>query len=518
VRHAPTRPVAALILAVTLTLPAQGPTHADGAKAAVSGGTSSSTVAAGATAAAIAAAKDPLRLRQINSKTARVQVQWKATKRTKKYLVEAFSDARLKNLVASKRTKKTNAWIGGGEIRENAKLWIRVTTIDRPKKLKSAKLRVYTGVRAPARPTGVSVRPQSPSTMHVTWDKAKYATGYTVQLQPNPDAAPVLTGYVKAPATTLDLGGIDPAALGLPAQFAVTVRADRHGKAFATSTAVPAAMPFPTPVSGPGLRLEVGSFNVLGVTYNDALGRSYWDRVPLLGAIIQGMGADILGVQEAAWSIKAGYPMRPVAALAAAAGMTIATDPATGAECAAMSDHIFLRPGLFTVEACGEDYLGQDSGFRRYLTWAQLRHVATGQALIAASTHLSVGSSQSVNNQRLAQTNLALEFLGAHNPSALPVILTGDLNATAQQYTTTPAMVLAGAGLASADLVAPTATNAQYGTAHNFKGTNTAGARIDYILASPKVAVHDFRVYYASPAADQPSDHYPVGATLTVYP
>jgi endonuclease/exonuclease/phosphatase family metal-dependent hydrolase len=465
----------------------------------------------------VMAAKDPMRLKQVGSKTARVQVSWKKTKKTKKYLVEAFSDARLKNLVTSKRTKKNTAWIGGGTIKENQKLWIRITTIDRPKKLKSAKLRVYTGVRTPAAPADVTVRPTSDTSARVSWTASAYATAYTVQLLPAAGAAPVWEGRVDAPATAMDLVGINQAAWGLPAQFAVAVKAERLGKTSATSALVPAALPFPAPLTAPAFTVGVGSFNVLGVTYDDAQGRSYWDRIPLLAANIQAMGADIVGIQEAAWSIKAGYPMRPVLALGLATGMAVAADPATGEECSTLSDHVLYNATLFAVETCGQEYLGIDAGFRRYVTWVQMRHLATGQGFLFGSTHLSVGGSTSVNDLRLTETNLLLESLRVHNPTGLPVILTGDFNATAMQFPVTPSMVLAAGGLASADLVAAEVANTQYGSVHNFTGTNTRGARIDYILASPKVVVHQFSVQYAAPASAQASDHYPVRATVSVY-
>ncbi|MDR1294493.1 MAG: hypothetical protein LBK59_05985, partial [Bifidobacteriaceae bacterium] len=62
--------------------------------------------ARGTSSSMVTVATDPMRLKEVASKPARVQVSWKKTKKTKKYLVEAFSDARLKNLVTSKRTKK----------------------------------------------------------------------------------------------------------------------------------------------------------------------------------------------------------------------------------------------------------------------------------------------------------------------------------------------------------------------------------------------------------------------------
>jgi endonuclease/exonuclease/phosphatase family metal-dependent hydrolase len=504
---------AALVLPLGLTATASAASAAGGA----AGGLGYPAAAMPA-AIAPAAKKDPMRLKVVGTKTARVQVQWKNTKRTKKYLVEAFSDARLKKKVASKRTKKNTAWIGGGKIKENQKLWIRITTIDRPKQLKSAKLRVYTGVRNPSAPSSVSARPMSPTTLRVSWSKAKYATAYIVQLAPAVGATPVWSARVESPTTTLDANDLVPAQLGLPAQFVVTVKSDRMGKTYATSSAIPASLPFPAPPTPPTMTIGVGSFNVLGVTYDDAKGRSYWDRVPLLAGQIQAMGADLIGIQESSWSLRAGYPARPILALGAAVGMSVAADPATGAECSTMSDHVLYTPGLYAVETCGEEYLGIDAGFRRYVTWVQFRHLPTGQGLLFGSTHLSVGSSTAVNNLRLTETNLILESLNVHNPQGLPVILTGDFNSTALQFANTPAMVLAAHGLLSADLTAPDAVNAQYGTVHNFTGTNTRGARIDYIFASPKVQVHQFSVQYSAPASDQPSDHYPVRATVSIYP
>jgi endonuclease/exonuclease/phosphatase family metal-dependent hydrolase len=462
-----------------------------------------------------AGATDPMRLKQIGSKVARVQVQWKATRKTTKYLVEAFADIRLKKLIASKRVKGTTAWIGGGKIAENQKLWIRVTTIDRPKKLKSAKIKVYTGVREPAAPTQVAVKPTSPSATLVTWQGAKFATGYTVQFSATPNGDPVYSRHVDGPAESLEVDSLAPAALGLGLEFFVTVKADRLGKTFATSAPVPASLPFPPPPWAPAFNVNVGSYNVLGATYVDGSGRSYWDRLPLLAGAIRDMSADIVAVQEAAWTFRAAYPDRPVRALANAAGMSLASTPGTSTACAVTSNHILYNSGAFSVEACGEDVLTVDSRYPCTSTWALMRHLATGQPVLVVSTHLTVGAG--LNDLRLAETNLLIEDIRQHNPADYPVIVAGDFNAAALRFPVTPSTMLANAGLLSTDLVAREVFNGQYGTTHRPAPVNTNGERIDFIFTSPKVMVNQFAVRFAEPSAAQPSDHYPVWASLTVY-
>ncbi|MDR1428396.1 MAG: fibronectin type III domain-containing protein, partial [Bifidobacteriaceae bacterium] len=362
-----------------------------------------------ALSALAAAAKDPMRLRQTGTKVARVHVTWKATRKTTKYLVQAFADIRLKKLITEKRTKKSDAWIGGGDIEENQKLWIRVTTIDRPKKFKSAKIKVYTGTRAPAQPTGVSVRATSPSSIMASWNAASRATGYTVQIAPTPNAAPVVSQHVDAPATAHEITGLVPASYGLGNEFFVTVKADRMKREFATSRPVPASMPFPTPLSAPAFNVAVASYNVLGANYDDALGRSFWDRVGLLGQRIADMGAEIVAVQEAAWTLKQGYRERPVQALASAAGMTLALEPGSNLGCAVTSNHVLYNANVFALETCGEDNLTINPAYPCTATWVVLKHLASGQPMFVVSAHFTVGSG--LNELRLAETNLLVSLM-----------------------------------------------------------------------------------------------------------
>jgi endonuclease/exonuclease/phosphatase family metal-dependent hydrolase len=518
-RHAVLRPalLAAVLAGLILPIGLQPATAAAPARPAVQGVAGAVAVAPGSSSGARKAAKDPMRLREAGSKPARIQVAWKATKNTKKYLVEAFADIRLKKLITSKRTKKTTAWIGGGKVKEGQKLWIRVTTIDRPKKLKSAKIKVYTGAKAPAAPKGVTVRATSPSSIHVEWASASRATGYSVQLAATPTGAPVYSKRVEAPARALDLTGIWLPGLGLSPEFFVTVKADRKRQAFATSAAAPAAMPFPAPPWAPAFNVTVGSYNVLGATYSDALDRSYWDRIPFLAGGIRDMGADIVAVQEAAWTLKAGYPDRPVRLLAGAAGMTLALTPGSRLACAATSNHILYNSAVFAVEACGEDSLTVDVDYPCTSTWAVMRHIPTGQPMLVISTHLTVGAT--LNSLRLQETSRLVQLVAEHNPAGYPVVVAGDFNGAAIRTTTSPPTVMAAAGYIGTDLVAPEVVNGELGTTNeSFGGVKRDGTRIDFIFTDPKVAVHSFAVRYAEPAGVQPSDHYPITANLTVYP
>jgi endonuclease/exonuclease/phosphatase family metal-dependent hydrolase len=99
----------------------------------------------------------------------------------------------------------------------------------------------------------------------------------------------------------------------------------------------------------------------------------------------------------------------------------------------------------------------------------------------------------------------------------LPAIVTGDLNAAEAFASDTAPSILAAAGYLGADLTAPVLVNAQYSTVHGWSKAYAYSEHIDHIMANSRVVANSFEVHYGDPTA-QPSDHYAISASVSVYP
>jgi endonuclease/exonuclease/phosphatase family metal-dependent hydrolase len=455
---------------------------------------------------------DPLRLREAGQAAKKAKVAWKEATKTTTYEVVASTDKAMKKVVFSKQVKSAVAWISGDEIEEGAKYWVRVTTVDRPNRLTSAKIRVEAGVQTPTMPKNVKSVPLTPTSIKVSWSTSKLATSYVVSLAVNPFRDPVVVKEVDAPAKELTISGINLQTLGLGREFFVRVVADRMGKAESLSSAMPTALPIPPPTGAPAYSVNVGSYNVLREQDKDAKGRTFLERVGLLASRIDDL--DVVGVQEATYAVRNG--VRPVEAVAEASGLALARDPLTGAACAVHSDHLLYKASRFTVDSCGESFVNTYGGFSRYMAWAVLVEAVSLAPALYVSTHITADKGERRNEERIKETRTIVSLIAGINTAGYPVIFTADLNAAAVEHAFTPPVVLAGAGYVGADLVAPETSYILKGSTHRFISASEVGARLDHIMANSKVVAKEFAVRYGTPK-EQPSDHYPIRALLDVY-
>lgn len=145
----------------------------------------------------------------------------------------------------------------------------------------------------------------------------------------------------------------------------------------------------------------------------------------------------------------------------------------------------------------------------RIVTWVRFRdRTAGGREFYLLNTHFDhVGQ---YARERSAQ------FLGekiAGFDQALPVVVTGDFNATAHGNRAYD--ILLAAGLVDTwDAAAE--RSKLYATFHDYQPLTPDGDRIDWILATPGTTVHRAAVNTFSMNGQFPSDHLPVQATLTL--
>jgi endonuclease/exonuclease/phosphatase family metal-dependent hydrolase len=167
-------------------------------------------------------------------------------------------------------------------------------------------------------------------------------------------------------------------------------------------------------------------------------------------------------------------------------------------------DHFWLSD---TPDVIGSNTWG--GGSIRMVTRVRFRDLADGgREFGVLNTHLDNRS----QDARARAAQLIARRIAALGP-ALPLLVTGDFNVAAHRNPVYDTMLAAG-------LTDTWDTAAErgplYATFHGYRPLTPGGDRIDWILATPGVAVHRAEINTFSVDGRFPSDHLPVQATLTL--
>lgn len=141
--------------------------------------------------------------------------------------------------------------------------------------------------------------------------------------------------------------------------------------------------------------------------------------------------------------------------------------------------------------------------YPRMVTWGLMERVADGRRFYLLNTHFAYRGEDVEARRKMAE---AVAAFAARLPADIPVVVTGDFNATPDE----PAYAVLTAGLAdvwtaAADRAGPA------GTFHGFRGK--AERRIDWVLTRGFATRRAWTI--AEPRAGRyPSDHFPVLADL----
>jgi endonuclease/exonuclease/phosphatase family metal-dependent hydrolase len=248
------------------------------------------------------------------------------------------------------------------------------------------------------------------------------------------------------------------------------------------------------------------SFNVRYGTAQD--GENAWPhRRELLLAAVIGQDPDILGVQEALrFQLDALEQALPGHALRGVGR----DDGRSAGEYSAL----LVRRARFDIDTSGTFWLSDTpdvpgsaswgNRITRISTWAVLRDRRTGARLAVFNTHLDHESQAA----RERGAGLIIERIGQYAPG-VPVLVLGDLNVGEDN----PALgrFLAAGFVDTYRVIDP--DSAGDGTFSGFRGDST-GAKIDYILARGEWVVEAADILRRRGGTRDPSDHFPVVATL----
>ena len=237
-------------------------------------------------------------------------------------------------------------------------------------------------------------------------------------------------------------------------------------------------------------------------SYNIRRGRawdgreSWWLRRRACLEVIEGLDADVLGLQEA----------RPMQMRSLRRAFDDTALVGTGRDADGGGEHVPVLVRGRAVESSETRWLSETPDRPGSIGWdATLPRIATivrfrdGEVPVGVvNTHLE--ASGSVARERGAE--LVAEWTRAEPQRRWIVV--GDLNATANSA---PLRVLASAGLRDA------LTGLPGGTEHAFTGALDR-RRIDHVLVSDGIAVVHARIDHLRPGGRLASDHWPVVADL----
>ena len=168
-------------------------------------------------------------------------------------------------------------------------------------------------------------------------------------------------------------------------------------------------------------------------------------------------------------------------------------------------DHFWLSD---TPDVVGSSTWGNTN--RRMVTWVRFRELRSGMEFYFWNTHLD----NAVELARQKGAALIVERAGRLKTD-LPIVLTGDFNATAGDSRPYEILVKEG-GFADTWLSASERLNEKFNTFHGYKTPVQEASRIDWILARGAVTASKTEIATCSEKGQYPSDHFPVVAWLTL--
>ena len=297
------------------------------------------------------------------------------------------------------------------------------------------------------------------------------------------------------------------------------------GTAALAAVAAPAgAAPVPARGGGAALigkatrdRLHVMSFNIRydrSRTGDTQPGDpDHWpDREPILIDLLEREQPTVLGVQEALYHQMAavekalpGHRMVGFGREGGSAGEYSAIFYDTARLEVLAWDQFWLSD---TPDVIGSATWGNT--VTRIVVWARLRDLASGSEFAVINTHFDHRSEPA----RIKSAQAMIDLFEGGELDQLPTIVTGDFNSVAHDSGAYSTLVTDGPTLDTWDTAAEQLTPA-WGTFPGYEDPVEGGSRIDWVLATGDVTVHQAAInVHRDKDGSYPSDHAPVQALV----
>lgn len=238
---------------------------------------------------------------------------------------------------------------------------------------------------------------------------------------------------------------------------------------------------------------------------------AWLDRRPLMRDCIRGLLPDLIGTQEGVYS-----QLKELAAdLPEYEWLGLGRDGGSRGEFMAIYykrarfepleyDHFWLSD---TPDVVGSTTWGNSN--RRMVTWIRFKDRTTNQEFYLLNTHFD----HQIQGAREKSAKLIRERVAKLNP-ALPIILTGDFNATAGDNPAYDVLVGDGYFTDTWKTAAERKGDPTLNTFNGFKPAVHDSQRIDWILTHGAVETATIQIIDFARDGQYPSDHFPLVAWL----
>jgi endonuclease/exonuclease/phosphatase family metal-dependent hydrolase len=267
--------------------------------------------------------------------------------------------------------------------------------------------------------------------------------------------------------------------------------------------------------------LSVMSFNIRGATYADGL-NAWPQRCDLNVRTILRSRPDVIGFQEYQMGNHASYVERLSMYRFNLGKVYNRRERPFYNTIAWQKDKLKLVKAdtFYLSQTPGTWSSSWDAARVHTATWAKLRHLASGQTILFVNTHLDHKSEWA----RQESSRLIVKMVDELNQEALPVVLLGDFNSSAEQAPRPDSVyaIYRTAGFADSWVAANENTT---NTFHGFMGkafdaaNHPASLRLDWILlrnGRTNLTPFSCQIIRDAEPPLYPSDHYPVLAKLAL--
>lgn len=253
------------------------------------------------------------------------------------------------------------------------------------------------------------------------------------------------------------------------------------------------------------MQLKIISSNIRYENAHD--GDHAWEkRLPLLANIFTDFHPDILATQEGR--------EKQIRSLAETIPLTLIAGHREWID-ERMYPCLFVNSEQIKVMESGDIWLSETpnvsgsvsfkSTFPRLCTWIKITHLVNNQDYIVINTHLD----HVLEETRIEQIKVLISEIQNLNTENLPLILMGDFNESPEGKVRS--LILDQLNLKDPWIEEDLPEETSH---HAFKGEQTSGERIDWILIPKAFAVEEIKLEKKSFNNIFPSDHYPLLATL----
>ncbi len=244
-------------------------------------------------------------------------------------------------------------------------------------------------------------------------------------------------------------------------------------------------------------------------------GEAWSERRPLVRDALRALAPDLIGTQEGVY-----YQLQDVAAdLPEYEWLGLGRDGGSRGEFMAIFykrerfaaleyDHFWLSD---TPEVIASTTWGNSN--RRMVTWVRFKDRVNHQEFYLLNTHFD----HQIQEAREKSAKLIRERVAKLNP-ALPIILTGDFNATAGANPAYDAFVADGFFVDTWQTARERKGDITLNTFNGFKPAARESQRIDWILTRGDVQTAAIQISDFASGGRYPSDHFPVVAWLRLGP